>query len=78
MPRGDGTGPQGKGPRTGRGLGRCLPETAGAFKDRRSGLTGNITDMGPGLARQSAGRERGIGSVILDLLFLWFERISRK
>ena len=23
MPRGNGTGPQGKGPRTGRGMGRC-------------------------------------------------------
>lgn len=25
MPRGDGTGPEGKGPRTGRGLGPCRP-----------------------------------------------------
>jgi len=25
MPRGDGTGPSGKGPRTGRGLGSCPP-----------------------------------------------------
>lgn len=29
MPRGDGTGPRGKGPRTGRGMGNCPPgETA--------------------------------------------------
>ena len=27
MPRGDGTGPEGKGPRTGRGLGYCPPGT---------------------------------------------------
>ena len=25
MPRGDGTGPRGRGPRTGRGLGSCKP-----------------------------------------------------
>ena len=27
MPGGDGTGPEGKGSRTGRGLGNCLPKT---------------------------------------------------
>jgi len=26
MPRGDRTGPRGKGPRTGRGLGKCKPK----------------------------------------------------
>ena len=26
MPKLDGTGPQGKGPRTGRGLGKCVPK----------------------------------------------------
>ena len=29
MPRGDGTGPNGKGPRTGRGLGSCSTKSGG-------------------------------------------------
>jgi hypothetical protein len=51
MPRGDNTGPEGKGPRTGRGLGKCKPEeeTAGVKKgrprlglaNRRGGRRGN-------------------------------------
>ncbi len=28
MPNRDGTGPQGKGPRTGRGMGNCAPQSA--------------------------------------------------
>jgi len=37
MPRGDGTGPRGKGPRTGRGLGNCSPKriSKGSRKGRR-------------------------------------------
>ncbi|MBZ4664073.1 MAG: hypothetical protein JG776_1788 [Caloramator sp.] len=37
MPRRDGTGPDGKGPRTGRGLGRCADNNSGAQcrRDRR-------------------------------------------
>lgn len=38
MPGLDGTGPRGKGPGTGRGLGRCAPEK----KDRMIGLIQNI------------------------------------
>lgn len=30
MPRGDGTGPQGRGPLTGRGLGYCNPQNSGS------------------------------------------------
>jgi len=44
MPLGDGTGPDGKGPLTGRGFGRCL------LPGRRSGLgpirTGRISSIG--------------------------------
>ena len=39
MPYRDGTGPSGKGPRTGRGLGDCLPFLGGSSKSRpRLGL----------------------------------------
>lgn len=45
MPLGDGTGPRGKGPGTGRGLGRCLlgPISAKPIKSRPllGGLFGN-------------------------------------
>lgn len=39
MPRGDGTGPEGKGPRTGRGLGHCTEDGVPSYKrklDRES------------------------------------------
>jgi len=49
MPRGDGTGPQGKGPRTGRGLGTCP--------------TGNKSTQKPSIGQgQGRGLGRGLGS----------------
>ena len=38
MPFGDGTGPLGQGPRTGRGLGRCAGAGMGAERGRGRGL----------------------------------------
>lgn len=52
MPRGDGTGPQGKGPRTGRGMGRCV---GGAVK----------RPIGQGQGQgQGQGRGQGRGQVL--------------
>ena len=48
MPRGDGTGPEGKGSRTGRGLGNCPPNTT---------QTSTPTVVG---GRRSRGKGRGI------------------
>ena len=50
MPRGDRTGPNGAGPRTGRGLGDC-PNAGG--QSRRSGL-----GRGTGAGRSGRGRGR--------------------
>lgn len=48
MPRRDGTGPDGKGPRTGRGLGPC-----GKNKDTRSGQPSGPRRDGTGRQRRS-------------------------
>ena len=55
MPRGDGTGPQGKGPGTGRGMGRC--GTKGS--DRPAGRPGQGGGSGMGQGRRSgSGNKR--------------------
>ena len=46
MPRGDGTGPEGKGPRTGRGLGKSV---------------GNKSGQNIGKPRQQHNGGRGVG-----------------
>ena len=54
MPRGDGTGPEGKGPMTGRGLGNCSNDNT----------AGNVPVGGRGLGRglgRGAGRGAGRG-----------------
>lgn len=51
MPRGDGTGPRGTGPRTGRGLGDCPPGSGGSKEG---------SDRGGGRGA-GAGRGRGGG-----------------
>jgi len=59
MPLGDGTGPMGKGPRTGRGLGSCPPGES-AFGKTQPGNP--VLGVGRGLGRGlGAGRGRGIG-----------------
>ena len=54
MPRGDRTGPQGKGPRTGRGLVRC----GNQGKQRFAGKSGQNQGQGPGFRQK---RKRGLG-----------------
>lgn len=56
MPRMDGTGPRGKGPETGRGLGNCGPMNKG-FCGRGQGM-GMGRGLGLGLGR---GMQRGLG-----------------
>lgn len=58
MPRGDGTGPEGQGPMTGRGMGQC-----GANPDRRT----NSRWAGRGTGRgQGGGQGRGLGQRIAN------------
>jgi len=78
MPRGDGTGPKGMGAGTGRGLGACTARGSGASKDRgarfpRSGVNSRV-----GSEDRLENRGKGIGQIVLDLLFLLFERATRK
>jgi len=56
MPRRDGTGPNGEGPRTGRGMGRC--GKGNTAPDNSSGNTQQQTGPGRG---QSLGRGSGRG-----------------
>lgn len=53
MPRGDKTGPDGKGPLTGRGLGSCDPNDLKKLKDM------GVVD--PSLMQQGRGRTPGRG-----------------
>ncbi|MBR9689591.1 MAG: DUF5320 domain-containing protein [Candidatus Altiarchaeota archaeon] len=53
MPRGDKTGPDGKGPKTGRGLGMCAGSAEPGFKSSEQGR-----GMGRGFGM---GRGRGFG-----------------
>ena len=56
MPNNDGTGPQGKGPRTGRGMGNCK----GANTGNNTAAPGRGLGLGLGRGR-GAGRGRGFG-----------------
>ena len=55
MPRGDGTGPQGSGPRMGKGRGACKTDKGGRGKGKRQGQRPN-RDKGAG-ARQNGSRQ---------------------
>ena len=68
MPRGDGSGPQGQGPKTGRGLGPC-----GSGSRQNNRPTNNQQPMGRGAGRgmgqamgngQAPGGGRGLGQRI--------------
>lgn len=61
MPRGDGTGPQGTGPRTGRGAGTCSPNQGNAQDaGRRSPRQGRgLGQAGGGKAGRGRGQGRG-------------------
>lgn len=54
MPRQDGTGPEGKGALTGRGLGPCVK------KKRKTLLSGKFFSRGGGLRRVNGRRNRGL------------------
>ncbi len=56
MPNNDGTGPQGKGPQTGRGMGDCKGAKAGNNDDRPGRGQGRGVGRGAG---QGQGRGRG-------------------
>jgi hypothetical protein len=78
MPRGDGTGPRGMGAGTGRGLGACKAGDAGITRDRGAGFPGRAVDSEPGPGGRMTGGRSKIGKTVLDGLFSWLERISRK
>lgn len=60
MPRGNGTGPEGKGPATGRGLGNCKSTTKNAPTNRPLNRRNNTTVGGRGLGQGGRGG-RGLG-----------------
>ena len=57
MPQGDRTGPQGQGPKTGRGLGKCNPQ-GGKPVSRGQGGKGSNQSTGRGAGR-GAGKGAG-------------------
>ena len=68
----------------GRGLGGCTVRGAGAAKesgaskDRGAGFLQRIMDSGTDSEGRLTGRSKGIGMTVLDVLFSFFERASRK
>jgi len=57
MPRGNGTGPMGAGPMTGRGTGYCAVAVATPGFANQAGYGG----LGRGMGRGAGGRGRGMG-----------------
>jgi len=79
MPRGDGTGPRGEGPGTGRGAGGCVTTGAGGMgvnRRRDIGYGGALAgaDFGAGATGRNQSRPLTLG----DLLWRLFERLTRK
>jgi len=66
------------GPGTGRGLGGCLAKGSGASKDRGAGFPQSGVNSRLASEDRLTDRGRGIGQIVLDLLFLLFERATRK
>ncbi len=62
MPGGDRTGPLGRGPRTGRGLGYCSGSDRPGFMSRTFGRLGLGFRRGRGGGRGRAGRGAGRGA----------------
>jgi hypothetical protein len=59
MPRGDRTGPQGQGPMTGRGRGKCNPNDRASTPREQAGMgSGRKADRNRG---QGSGRRAGRG-----------------
>jgi len=78
MPRGDGTGPKGMGAGTGRGLGTCTARGSGTSKDRGARFPQSGVNSRLGSKDRFTDRGKGIGQIVLDLLFSLFERATRK
>lgn len=78
MPRGDGTGPQRMGAGTGHGLGDCTARRSGTSKYRGAGFPQMRMDPGSGAEGRLMGRDQGIGTTVLAVLFSLFERVTRK
>lgn len=78
MPRGDGTGPRGMGPGTGRGLGGCRTKGSVASKDRGVGFQQSGLNFKWATDDRLTDRGKEIGQIISDLLFSLFERVTRK
>ena len=60
MPRGDGTGPTGMGPKTGRGFGSCANRPTGGAMDSTGAFLGGFGRWASG-ALSRAGRGQGRG-----------------
>jgi len=60
MPRGDGTGPQGLGPKTGLGLGPCGSNSE-ERPENQNNVIGFFRRLGRGLGFGRTGQGRGIG-----------------
>lgn len=60
MPNKDKTGPMGKGPGTGRGMGNCSPEDLKKYKDMGY-ISKNDKSVGRGQGGQGKGLGRGYG-----------------
>ncbi|MBN2682357.1 MAG: DUF5320 domain-containing protein [Bacteroidales bacterium] len=59
MPNQDGTGPQGKGSRTGRGLGNCKPATQNDENNTRGNGGGRGRGAGNGAGKGRGNQHRG-------------------
>jgi hypothetical protein len=61
MPRGDGTGPQGQGAKTGKGRGKCNPQDPSSGSQNQGGRgSGRRGGQGRGKGgRQGTGKDRG-------------------
>jgi hypothetical protein len=76
MPRGDGTGPRGKGPGTGRGAGGCAG--SGIERTADAELSGRLTAAGSAFGPASTGRGQNGLLTLGRMLGTLFERLSRK
>ena len=63
MPRGDGSGPSGQGPMTGRGMGYCAGYSSPGFNNPGPGYSGRGLGFGgpTSVNLRGAGRGRGMG-----------------
>lgn len=59
MPRRDGTGPEGQGSRTGRGMGNCTPDTNTPQDDQNMGIGKRIANGVGRMFQGGGGRGRG-------------------